>query len=166
MRQAIKRRYKRLQTDGKVLPDILLVDGGKGQLTQAADVLKELDIKTILLVGIAKGRTRKLGFETIFIDHKALSLKPASQALQLLQLIRDEAHRFAITGHRKARQKAGTHSKLEDIPGIGATKRRALLNHFGGLQGVKRAGLVELCKVQGINQSLAQKIYDGFHVDH
>lgn len=163
MHQAIKRRYKRLRDEGKPFPDILLVDGGKGQLSQAKSVLDALEIKTILLVGIAKGRTRKAGFETIFFKDKGFQFDVSSQALHLLQRIRDEAHRFAITGHRNARQKTTLHSRLEDIPGVGAVKRKKLLTHFGGLQGVKRASIAELCKVTGVNQPLAQKIYDAFH---
>lgn len=163
MHQALTRRYKRLLAEEKPLPDILLVDGGKGQMTQAEDVLKSLNIETMLIVGIAKGPTRKPGLETIIVDNRQYHFAKDNTALQLLQRIRDEAHRFAITGHRQARQKAANSSRLEDIAGIGASKRRALLNHFGGLQGVKKASIDELCKVAGVNQSLAHKIYDAFH---
>lgn len=164
MHQAIKRRYLKLQNEQKALPDILLIDGGQGQVTQAVDVLRELEIQTILIVGIAKGPTRKLGFETLIMNGTSVILEPENGVLRLFQLIRDEAHRFAITGHRKARQKASKHSKLEDIAGVGPVKRRALLNHFGGLQGIGRASMEELCKVKGIDEVLAQNIYDVFHI--
>lgn len=162
MSQALTRHYTHLKVEAKPMPDVLIIDGGKGQLSVAATVLKELQITGILLMGIAKGPTRKAGQETIFIEGKTkpLELPADSQALHLLQRIRDEAHRFAITGHRKQRAKARTKSTLEQIPGIGAKRRGQLLRAFGGLQGVLDASVEDLCKTGGINKALAQRIVD------
>ena len=161
MTQALTRRYQRLQKEQGKLPDILLIDGGKGQLSAAAEVLYELQIKDVLLVGVAKGEGRKPGLEKLFLQGKkqAILLESSSPALHLVQQVRDEAHRFAITGHRARRGKAQTHSVLQDIPGVGAKRRQQLLKHFGGLQGVQQAGIKDICKVPGINQELAEKIY-------
>jgi excinuclease ABC subunit C len=160
MRQAITRRYKRLQAEDAVLPDILLIDGGKPQLNTAQKVLKELDITTIYLMSVAKGQGRKPGLETLhFVDRELLHLSPDSLALHLIQQIRDEAHRFAITGHRARRDKKRVTSVLETIPGVGAKRRRELLQHFGGIQALKRASVEELSKVPGISLKLAQRIF-------
>lgn len=164
MHQVLTRRYKRLKSEEAVLPDILLIDGGKPQLNAAAHVLAELDIHTIFLIGVAKGVTRKPGFETLhFVDGTLLHLSPDSLALHLIQQIRDEAHRFAITGHRARRDKKRVTSTLEMIPGVGAKRRRELLQYFGGLQGLKRASVEELAKVPGINQALAERIFVAVH---
>ncbi len=161
MRQAILRRYKRVLKEEGKLPDVLLIDGGKGQLSSAAEIMNELQIRDVLLVGVAKGEGRKPGLETLFVQGQSVGIKLAanSAAMHLVQQIRDEAHRFAITGHRARRGKAQTHSVLQEIPGIGAKRRQALLKHFGGLQGIQQAGIKDLNKVAGINVDLAEKIY-------
>ena len=161
MRQAIQRRYKRVLKEEGKLPDVLLIDGGKGQLSSAAEIMHELQINDVLLVGVAKGEGRKPGLETLFIEGQSVGIKLAanSPAMHLIQQIRDEAHRFAITGHRVRRGKAQTQSVLQEIPGIGAKRRQALLKHFGGLQGIQQAGVKDLNKVTGINTDLAEKIY-------
>ncbi|MFT5574275.1 MAG: excinuclease ABC subunit C [Cryomorphaceae bacterium] len=161
MRQAISRRYKRVLKEEGVLPDVLLIDGGKGQLSSAAQIMNELQISEVLLVGVAKGEGRKPGLETLFIEGQRVGIKLAanSAAMHLVQQIRDEAHRFAITGHRARRGKAQTQSILQEIPGIGAKRRQELLKHFGGLQGIQQAGVRDLNKVTGINADLAEKIY-------
>jgi len=161
MRQAIERRYKRVLKEEGKLPDVLLIDGGKGQLSSAAEIMQGLQIKEVLLVGVAKGEGRKPGLETLFVEGQSVGIKLAanSPAMHLVQQIRDEAHRFAITGHRARRGKAQTQSVLQEIPGIGAKRRQALLKHFGGLQGIQQAGVKDLNKVNGINAELAEKIY-------
>ena len=161
MRQAIERRYKRVLKEEGVLPDVLLIDGGKGQLSSAAKIMQELQIHEVLLVGVAKGEGRKPGLETLFIEGQSTGIKLAanSPAMHLVQQIRDEAHRFAITGHRARRAKAQTQSVLQEIPGVGAKRRSALLKHFGGLQGILQAGVKDISKVAGINEDLANKIY-------
>lgn len=163
MRQALERRFKRGMEDG-VLPDLLLIDGGEGQLRQAIEVLQELGVPGVELVGVAKGEERKAGAETLVRPGKP-SLRPgaASPGLQLIQQVRDEAHRFAITGHRGRRQKARETSRLEDIPGIGPRRRANLLRHFGGLPGLKAAGAEEIARVEGINGPLAERIYAALH---
>jgi excinuclease ABC subunit C len=165
MRQVLGRRYGRLQADDGTLPDLVLIDGGKGQLRQAVEVLDECGLAGIPLVGIAKGRSRRPGEEEwITVNpQRALHPGPESPASHLVQQIRDEAHRFAITGHRGRRQKAATRSGLERIPGIGPRRRRALLNHFGGLQGVAKAGVEELSSVPGISRVLAEQIFRALH---
>ena len=162
MHQAITRRYTRVKKEEGRLPDVLLIDGGKGQLGQALAVLEELQIENILVASVAKGPTRKAGFESIFLPGKGagMVLEPDSKALHLIQQVRDEAHRFAITGHRGRRKKARNTSILEHIPGIGARRRQRLLTEFGGLQGVARAGVEDLVRVKGISRDLAQEIYD------
>lgn len=163
MRQVLMRRFKRALEQG-VLPDVLLVDGGSGQVAQARQVLEELDIRSVLLVGVAKGPARKAGDETLLLpDGRQLQPGADSPALQLIQQVRDEAHRFAITGHRGRRQKARDTSKLEDIEGIGGKRRAALLKHFGGLTGLKGAGVEEIARVDGINVTLAERIYAQLH---
>ncbi len=165
MQQALTRHYTHLKIEHKPLPDVLIIDGGKGQLAIAEAVLKELQITGVLLMGIAKGATRKAGHEIIFIagQQRTLSLESDSPALHLLQRIRDEAHRFAITGHRKQRAKARNTSVLEQIPGIGAKRRGQLLRSFGGLQGVVNASVTDLCKVSGISKDLAERLHDVLH---
>ncbi|WP_018873270.1 excinuclease ABC subunit UvrC [Thioalkalivibrio sp. ALJ16] len=165
MHQALSRRFARLKKGEGQEPDILFIDGGKGQVTQALNVLADLGLDHILVVGVAKGEERKPGMETLILSGvEAPSILPAhSGALHLIQQIRDEAHRFAITGHRARRAKARKESTLEAIPGLGPKRRSALLKHFGGLRGVSRAGVEELAKVPGIHRRLAQSIYDQFH---
>jgi excinuclease ABC subunit C len=162
IQQALQRRYLALKTaeEGK-LPDVLIIDGGKGQLKQAEQVLEELQITGIVVLAIAKGTTRKPGLETVFLSgqEQPLDLSPDSLALHLLQQIRDEAHRFAITGHRGRRAKVRQQSVLQEIPGIGAKRRRELLRQFGGLQELKRSSVDELAKIPGISRALAERIY-------
>jgi excinuclease ABC subunit C len=168
MRQVLTRRYDKLRQQPQLLPDLILIDGGKGQLHSALDVLEMLEIfdvkPQIRILGIAKGPERKSGYESIIDeDYNELNIPLDAPALLLIQQIRDEAHRFAITGHRKARAKARTTSRLEEIPGIGAKRRKLLLQEFGGLQGVKAAGIQELMQIKGINRETAQVIYDTLH---
>ncbi|MDF2180518.1 excinuclease ABC subunit UvrC [Neptuniibacter sp. CAU 1671] len=167
MHQALERRYARLKKGEGALPDILLIDGGKGQVTQAMEVLDSLSIDQVLVLGIAKGATRKAGFEVLISGDSGeeFVLEGDSPALHLLQQVRDEAHRFAITGHRKRRDKARRKSALEDIPGVGAKRRRELLKHFGGIQEVQRASIEEIAKVSTISQTLAEAIYAALHPD-
>jgi excinuclease ABC subunit C len=165
MKQVLNRRYGRIQAEEGQLPDLVVIDGGKGQLKQAIEVMDELGLPDVTLVGIAKGRSRRAGYEEWILPKPARSLRPGpeSPASHLVQQIRDEAHRFAITGHRGQRQKAATRSTLEQIAGIGPKRRRTLLNHFGGLQGVTKAGVEELSSVPGINRLLAEEIYRALH---
>lgn len=165
MRDVLTRRYKKVAAGEGVRPDLIFIDGGKGQLGVAVEVMAEVGLEDILLVGIAKGEERKPGLETmIFSDTgEMLNLEKDNKGLHLLQQIRDEAHRFAITGHRAKRAKARLQSSLEDIEGVGAKRRKALLTRFGGLDGVKNANIDELIQVDGISQSLAEKIYGEFH---
>ncbi|MFD2189726.1 excinuclease ABC subunit UvrC [Pistricoccus aurantiacus] len=165
MRQALTRRFKRLiQGDGKK-PDILLVDGGKGQLNLAREVFEELGITDIMLLGVAKGTTRKPGLETLFVETTArtLTLEGSSPALHLIQYIRDESHRYAIAGHRAQRDKTRRTSTLQAIPGIGPKRRRELLRFFGGLQEIRQASQDELARAPGISKSLAIKIHQALH---
>ena len=165
MRQAIERRYTRLKKEEGKLPDVILIDGGKGQISSAVIVLRELQLDEILLIGVAKGPQRKPGLETLVLsDGKRKKRLPGnSPALHLIQEIRDEAHRFALAAHRQQRKKQRTTSPLESIKGIGGKRRQTLIKHFGGMQGVARAGVEDLARVSGINQRLAQKIYDSLH---
>jgi excinuclease ABC subunit C len=167
MRQAIERRFRRAAEGDKadvVLPDVLLIDGGAGQLAQANAALADLGVDGILVIGVAKGAERRAGHETLVMpDGRELRPGAASPALQFIQQVRDEAHRFAITGHRGRRQKARMTSKLEDIPGIGPRRRASLLKHFGGLAGLKAAGEAEIARVEGINDALAARIYANLH---
>ena len=165
MQQALTRRYKRLADGEGALPDILFIDGGKGQVKQALDVLDNLGISSVQVVGVAKGTTRKAGFETLIMGESGveLQLPGSSAALHLIQHIRDEAHRFAITGHRARRDKTRRTSQLESIPGVGAKRRRELLRHFGSASGVGNASVGELKKIPGISATMAQQIYDHLH---
>ena len=167
MRQALLRRYTRLKEGEGKLPDILFIDGGKGQLAQAGEVLDELQIGGFAVIGVAKGVERKPGKETLFLlgSREPFILPADSAALHLIQQVRDEAHRFAIAGHRQRRAKARRTSVLEGIPGLGPKRRQVLLKQFGGLQGVRQAGVEDLATVQGISRQLAQRIYDTFHQD-
>jgi excinuclease ABC subunit C len=163
--QALTRRYKRIKEGEGRLPDLRLVDGGKGQLAVAESVLQELQIAGVRLMAVSKGPTRKPGQEQLFLSgtRGATILAATSPALHLIQQIRDEAHRFAITAHRQRRGKTRTTSLLERIPGIGDRRRQTLLKNFGGLREVARAGVEDLAKVPGINRALAQRIYDVLH---
>ncbi|NCT72802.1 MAG: excinuclease ABC subunit UvrC [Xanthomonadaceae bacterium] len=164
MHQAIERRFRRAVEEGGVLPDVLLIDGGAGQLAQAQAALADLGVDGVTLVGVAKGVERRAGHEALVLpDGRELRPGAASPALQLIQQVRDEAHRFAITGHRGKRQKARMTSKLEDIPGIGPRRRASLLKHFGGLAGLKAAGADEIARVDGVNAALAERIYANLH---
>ncbi len=165
MEQAITRRYTRVKKEEGKIPDIIFIDGGKGQVAKTKKVLEELQLNEPVLIGIAKGPSRKAGLETLIIerDDKQIHLPHDSPALHLIQHIRDEAHRFAISGHRQRRKKARNQSPLENIEGVGQKRRQNLLRHFGGLQGITSAGVEDLAKVSGINKNLAQKIYDTFH---
>ncbi len=165
MAQVLTRRYKKLKMEDAVLPDVVLIDGGKGQLHKAIKVFEALQLSGVLLVGVSKGPARKPGQEQLWLPGQArgLHLKSDSTALHLIQFIRDEAHRFAITTHRNKRDKTRQHSRLEEIPGIGAKRRQALIRHFGGMQTLRDASVVEIAKVEGISQSLAQVIYDELH---
>ena len=165
MQQSLERRYKRLKSGEAPLPDVLFIDGGKGQVAQAQGVLQKLQLTGIEVIGVAKGVTRKAGFETLVngASGKETQLPGDHAALHLIQQIRDEAHRFAITGHRARRDKARQRSVLEDIPGVGAKRRRELLRHFGSAQGVQNANVDELKKISGISAAIAQQIYDHLH---
>jgi len=165
MREALRRRYTRVQKGEAPVPDVLFIDGGKGQLAAALSVLAELEFDWLKVVAVAKGRARKAGAEQLFVagENLPLQLPPDSPALLLVQQIRDEAHRFAITGHRQRRSNARRRSRLEEIPGLGPKKRRELLRQFGGLQGVMAAGIDDLVKVHGIGRSLAESIYNDLH---
>jgi excinuclease ABC subunit C len=164
MHQAIDRRFRRAVEEGGPLPDVLLIDGGAGQLAQATAALADLGVEGVMLVGVAKGAERRAGYEALVLpDGRELRPGAASPALQFIQQVRDEAHRFAITGHRGRRQKVRMTSKLEDIPGIGPRRRASLLKHFGGLAGLKAAGEAEIARVEGINAALAARIYANLH---
>lgn len=165
MHQALSRRFRRALQEDSELPDLLLVDGGRGQLAQAVAALSELGITGVRLMGVAKGMGRKPGLEELVIGPEAKPLRPQATdpGFHLVQQIRDEAHRFAIGGHRLQRQKRRQTSRLEEIPGVGAKRRAALLKHFGGLTGVMGAGVEELVRVKGIDRGLAQRIYNALH---
>jgi excinuclease ABC subunit C len=165
MRQVLTRRYEKVSRGEGVVPDLILIDGGKGQLNIAREVLAELGLTDIPLVGVSKGPERKAGMEALHVNGRIdpLILPPDSPALHLIQQIRDEAHRFAITGHRAKRAKSRTTSTLEEIPGVGSKRRRQLLERFGGLRGVASASIDELANVEGISRKLAERIYQGLH---
>ncbi len=165
MREVIDRRLKRIISEESKKPDLVLIDGGLGQVNVAKKIMVELDVHNIFLVGVSKGPSRKVGQEKLILSDGNIvqETDPTHIGFHLLQKIRDEAHRFAITGHRAKRAKAGLASSLENIEGIGAKKRKNLLVYFGGLDGVKNAPTEELVLVEGINNQLAEKIYDFFH---
>jgi excinuclease ABC subunit C len=165
MYQALTRRYTRVRDGEIVKPDVLLIDGGKGQLAEAAKVLDELGVGGITLIGVAKGVDRRAGQEQLFLlgQDTPTILPPDSRALHLIQRVRDEAHRFAIAGHRKKRAKRHSQSILETIPGLGPVKRRELLKQFGGLQGILRAGIDDFIQIRGLGRELAQVIYEHLH---
>lgn len=164
MKQAITRRYTRLQKESKSLPELLLIDGGRGQLNMAQSVMGELGISGMQLIGIAKGTTRKPGFETlVFPSGKEKQLDSDNSALHLIQQIRDESHRFAVTGHKQRRDKKRKTSTLESIPGVGPKRRRDLLKYFGGLQEVVKASAADLAKVPGISKKMAEEVYSTLH---
>ncbi|MEJ5210727.1 MAG: excinuclease ABC subunit UvrC [Burkholderiales bacterium] len=165
MREALTRRYRRLTAGEGKLPDLLLIDGGRGQVAVAREVLTELGVNEVEVVGVAKGPERKPGLEElVFADErKPLQLPADHPGLHLIQQIRDEAHRFAITGHRARRGRARTQSVLDGIPGVGPKRRQMLLTRFGGVKGVRNASIDELTKVEGISRALAEKIYAQFH---
>lgn len=165
MKQAIERRYSRLLKEQKNLPDILIVDGGKGQLNMAKQVLEQLAIHDITLLGVAKGVTRKAGFETLYLNdiETEVKLENHSPALHLIQHIRDESHRFAISKHRAKRDKSRPTSLLDQIDGIGPAKKKALLRHFGSVKAMQSESLDAIAKVEGISKKLAQSIHDALH---
>lgn len=164
MRQVILRRFKQTENREAVLPDIVFIDGGKTQLASAHKAISSLGITQVLMIGVSKGPGRKAGFETLHrLGCLPVHLPADSLALHLIQQIRDEAHRFAITGHRHRRDKTRVRSALESVSGIGAKRRRDLLRYFGGIQGISHASLDELMKVNGISRSLAERIYAVFH---
>jgi excinuclease ABC subunit C len=165
LHQALERRYTRIRDGEVAAPDLLLIDGGLGQVNEVHGVLANLGFDDLTLIGVAKGPDRRPGQERLFIHGAAAprTLEPHSPALRLIQRIRDEAHRFAITGHRRRRAKRYSESVLESVPGLGPAKRRALLKHFGGLQGVLRAGMAEFEQVAGIGAALARSLYDHLH---
>jgi excinuclease ABC subunit C len=161
IKQAVGRRFARIKAGEVQRPDILFIDGGKGQLSSALEALDELGIEDLRIVAIAKGPTRKPGLEELILPELELPLRLAadSPALHLIQRIRDEAHRFAITGHRGRRDKARVSSDLETIDGLGPARRRALLKAFGGTAQLKRATVDQLAQVEGVSQTLAERIY-------
>jgi excinuclease ABC subunit C len=165
LRQALERRYKHVRQGEVPAPDLLLIDGGAGQISQVHAVLAELGYGDLTLVGVAKGPDRRPGQERLFVHGVATPVTPEahSPAARLIQRIRDEAHRFAIAGHRRRRARRYNESVLEVVPGLGPAKRRALLKHFGGLQGVMRAGVADLTQVAGIGATLARSLYDHLH---
>ncbi|MGK0442613.1 MAG: excinuclease ABC subunit C [Pseudohongiellaceae bacterium] len=165
MQQALKRRYSRIKSGDEKMPDILFIDGGKGQVSQATKVLEELEIDKLMVIGIAKGTTRKAGFEYLYRPDTGdeFVMPSDSPALHLMQHIRDESHRFAITGHKQRRDKKRRESPLEGIPGVGPKRRRELLRYLGGWQEVSAASADDLAKVPGISQKLADDIYTALH---
>ena len=167
MSQVVRRRYTRVVKENTTLPDLILIDGGKGQVNAAKKELDELQLSNIPVLGVAKGLSRKPGAENLILSGNNCEIycDSTSPALHLIQHIRDEAHRFAITAHRQKRKKKRIRSFLEEIEGIGNKRKQVLIKHFGGLQGVSKAGINELSKVNGINKNLAKKIYETIHDD-
>ena len=170
MAQALTRRFGRAQREGGILPDVLLIDGGHGQVAQAQAVLTEQAVTGVYILGVAKGVERRAGEERLIRPRtesgeagSEVRLDPHDPALHLIQQVRDEAHRFAITGHRARRQKARTQSDLEKIPGVGAKRRQVLLKHFGGIRGLRQASVAELSTVPGISTGLAEDIHAWLH---
>jgi len=167
MRQVLSRFFRAINEDAIPCPDLMLIDGGKGQVSQARDVLEELQINDVMLIGVTKGEGRKADLDTLYLSatQRKIILPPDSPALHLTQQIRDEAHRFAISGHRNRRAKKRKTSVLEGIEGLGPKRRQQLLKQFGGLQEVTRAGIEDMARVPGISKQLAKKIYETFHMD-
>jgi excinuclease ABC subunit C len=165
MRQVLERRYERVSAEGGKIPDLILIDGGRGQVSVASATLRDLGLHQACIVGVAKGPERKPGMEELILEseERSLELGPTHPGLHLVQQIRDEAHRFAIVGHRARRGKARTTSMLNEIPGIGAKRRKALLSAFGGLRGVQAAAVDDIAKVAGISRPLAERIYRHLH---
>ena len=165
MRQVLERRYERVTAEAGRVPDLVLIDGGRGQVGVARAVLADLGLHQVCVVGVAKGPERKPGLEELIIESesRSLQLAPSHPGLHLIQAIRDEAHRFAIVGHRARRGKKRTTSMLNEIPGIGAKRRQALIEHFGGLRGVQAAAIDDIAKVEGISRPLAERIYRHLH---
>jgi len=165
MQQVLERRYRKIISEDLVKPDIILIDGGKGQLGVAKSIMEELGISDIVLVGVSKGPLRKSGTETLFTSNGVVleNIDQSNLGFHLIQQIRDEAHRFAITGHRARRDKARITSSIEEIEGVGVKKRKNLLVYFGGLEGVKKATIEELIIVEGISNKIAEKIFNFFH---
>jgi excinuclease ABC subunit C len=165
MRQVLARRYERVAAEGGRIPDLILIDGGRGQVGAARAALNDLGLHQACVVGVAKGPERKAGLEELVLEsgERTLQLPPSHAGLHLVQQIRDEAHRFAIVGHRARRGKARTTSVLNEIPGIGSKRRQALIEHFGGLRGVQAAAIDDIAKVAGISRPLAERIYRHHH---
>ena len=165
MRQVLARRYERVAAEGGRVPDLILIDGGRGQVGAARAALSDLGLHQACVVGVAKGPERKPGLEELVLEseERTLQLAPSHPGLHLIQQVRDEAHRFAIVGHRARRAKARTTSMLNEIPGIGAKRRQALIEHFGGLRGVQAAAVDDIAKVAGISRPLAERIYRHLH---
>jgi len=165
MRQALTRRYERVTAEGGRVPDLVLIDGGRGQVSAAREALAEIGLHDITVVGVAKGEARKPGLEVLVVEseERSFRLPPTHAGLHLIQQIRDEAHRFAIVGHRARRAKSRTTSTLTEIPGIGAQRRQRLLAHFGGLREVQAAAVDEIAQVEGISRPLAERIYKALH---
>ena len=165
MRQVLARRYERIAAENGKVPDLILIDGGRGQVGAARAALADLGLHQACVVGVAKGPERKPGLEELIIEseERSLQLAPSHPGLHLIQQIRDEAHRFAIVGHRARRGKTRTTSMLNEIPGIGAKRRQALIEHFGGLRGVQAAAIDDIAKVAGISRPLAERIYKHLH---
>jgi excinuclease ABC subunit C len=165
MRQALTRRYERISAEEGRMPDLVLIDGGRGQVSAARLALAEIGLHEVAVVGVAKGELRKPGLEELILEagERSLRLPPVHPGLHLVQQIRDEAHRFAIVGHRARRAKSRTSSALTEIPGIGAQRRQRLLAHFGGLREVQAAAVDEIAQVEGISLPLAERIYKALH---
>jgi excinuclease ABC subunit C len=162
LRQAVERRFARILRGESPMPDLLLIDGGPGQLAAACAALGELGVEGVATVAVAKGADRRPGQERLFLvgQDEPLILPADSTALRLIQRIRDEAHRFAITGHRQSSRRTRRESVLEEIPGLGPKRRRELLKAFGGLQGVRQASVEDLARVQGISRQLAERVFE------
>jgi excinuclease ABC subunit C len=165
MHQALKRHGAHIVKGDRPAPDLLLIDGGPGQLDAAVAALAEVGAQGLAVVGVAKGADRRPGQERLFLPGQPIpvTLAADSAALHFIQRVRDDAHRFAITGHRRRRARRYKESVLETVPGLGPARRRALLTHFGGLQGVMRAGIADLEKVAGVGAAMARSLYDHLH---
>ncbi len=165
MKQALSRRYTRLLKENQKMPDVLFIDGGFGQIGVAKKVMQELQLEDVQIIGVAKGADRRVGDETLLLvqSGKEKQLASDNPGLHLVQQIRDEAHRFAITGHRARRAKIRNRSVLEDIGGLGPKRRKTLLTHFGGMQGINRASIEELTRVPGISKNLATELFETLH---